>query len=191
MITLRINWWAFVIRGILAVLFGLLVWLFPGMALLTLIYLFGIYALVEGLFNLFSAFGRPHTSTQPWWALLLEGFISIAAGLCAFVLPGITALALLYLIAAWALITGILKLVAAVRLRRHMTGEWVLALAGILSIAFAILLVLAPGAGALAVVLWIGTFAILFGALLIFLGFRLLQWSHFAQRQPPITPFPA
>jgi uncharacterized membrane protein HdeD (DUF308 family) len=191
MLTLRTNWWAFVVRGFLAVLFGVLIWLFPGMALLTLVYLFGIYALVEGFFTFFAAFRHPSITTQPAWLLFLEGLISIAAGICAFVLPGITALALLYLIAAWALFTGILKLVAAVRLRHQMTGEWVLALAGILSIVFAILLVLAPGAGALAVVLWIGAFAILFGALLIFLGFRLLQWSHLAQRQPPISPFPA
>jgi uncharacterized membrane protein HdeD (DUF308 family) len=172
------NWWAFVLRGIFAIIFGVLTFLWPGMALLTLVLLFGAYAIVDGVFNIVASFRATGAGQQRWWVLLLEGIVSIIAGLVAFFMPGLTALALLYLIAAWAVVTGALEIAAAIRLRRQIRGEWLLALAGVLSIVFGVLLFLFPGPGALAVVLWIGAYAIAFGVLLIVLGVRLRRWER-------------
>jgi uncharacterized membrane protein HdeD (DUF308 family) len=178
MVVLVNNWWAFVIRGIAAIIFGILALILPGMALVTLILLWGIYALADGVFNLIGAFRRDAATQQSWWALLIEGIISIGAGIAAFVYPGLTALVLLYIIAAWALVTGVMELVAAARLRKQISGEWILVLTGIVSVLFGILLFVFPGAGALAVVLWIGVYAVVFGALLVSLGLRLRKWAH-------------
>jgi uncharacterized membrane protein HdeD (DUF308 family) len=171
------KWWTFVIRGVLAIVFGLLAFLLPGITLLGLIFLFGAYTLADGVFNIIGAF-QPDHQNRRWWVLLLEGIVSIAAGVIAFVYPGITALALLFVIAAWALVTGVLEIVAAIRLRRQIRGEWMLILAGVLSIVFAVLIVARPGVGALALVWWIGAYAIAWGALLIALGFRLRSWAR-------------
>src|SRR5438309_1354901 len=132
------NWWALARRGLVAIGFGILTLLLPGVTLAALILLFGGYALVEGVLNLIAAV-RGRGDDQPWWALLLEGLVSIAAGIAAFVVPGLTALAMLYMIAAWAIVTGVLEIVAAIRLRRRITGEACLALNGVLSIAFGVL----------------------------------------------------
>jgi uncharacterized membrane protein HdeD (DUF308 family) len=110
--------------------------------------------------------------------LLLQGLVGVAAGVVTLLWPGITALALLYVIAAWALITGALAVAAAIRLRKAITGEWLLALSGIASIGLGVVLILFPGAGALAVVLWIGAYAFVSGALLIALGLRLRSWGR-------------
>lgn len=186
MVVLAGNWWAFVLRGVLAILFGLLAFAMPGMALLTLVYLFGFYAIADGVFNLVAAFRRtPSPESQPWWALLIWGIVGIIAGLYALFAPGLTAIALLYVIAAWAIVTGIMAIAAAVRLRRHIRGEWLLALAGVFSIVFGVLLFLFPGAGALAVVLWIGAYATLFGATLIALGFKVRKWLRPGEEYPP------
>ena len=166
------RWWTFVLRGLMAILFGILSFLMPGMALLTLVFLFGIYAISEGIVNLIGAFRR-RGGEKHWGSLLLGGLVSVISGVLALVFPGITALALLYLIAGWAVATGILQIVAALRLRRQITGEWLLGTAGILSILFGVLLMLFPGPGALAVVLWIAAYAIVFGAMLIALGLKL------------------
>jgi uncharacterized membrane protein HdeD (DUF308 family) len=168
MFTLARYWWAVALRGLLAVLFGLAAFFWPGITLVTLVFLFGAYALVDGVFALVSAF-----RADDRWPLLFEGVVGIAAGVVAFVWPGITALALLYLIAAWAIITGILEIVAAVRLRKVIENEWLLALGGVASIILGVILVVAPGAGALGLVWAIGAYAILFGIALIALGFRL------------------
>ena len=147
----------------------------PGVTLAALILLFGGYALVEGVLNGTAAV-RGRGDDQPWWARLLEGLVSIAAGIIAFAVPGLTALALLYVIAAWAIVTGALEIVAAIRLRRRITGEAWLALNGVLSIAFGALTILVPGAGALSLVWLIGAYAIAFGALLLGLSLRLRRW---------------
>jgi uncharacterized membrane protein HdeD (DUF308 family) len=172
------NWWVFVLRGIFAIIFGVLTFLWPGMALLTLVLLFSAYSIADGVFNIVASFRATGAGQQRWWVLLLEGIVSIIAGLVAFFMPGLTALALLYLIAAWAVVTGALEIAAAIRLRRQIRGEWLLALAGILSIVFGVLLFLFPGPSALAVVLWIGAYAIAFGVLLIVLGLRLRRWAR-------------
>jgi uncharacterized membrane protein HdeD (DUF308 family) len=160
------NWWIVALRGVAAVLFGVLAALMPGITLFALVLLFGSYALIDGGFAIIAA-SRRRGGGGPWWALLFEGLVSIAAGIVAFVLPGLTALALVYVIGVWAIFTGVLEIIAAIRLRQQIQGEWWL------SVAFGGLVIFAPGAGALAMVLWIGAFSIVFGILLIALGFRL------------------
>jgi uncharacterized membrane protein HdeD (DUF308 family) len=177
------NWWALVIRGAAAVLFGVLTFIVPGISLASLVLLFGAYAIVEGVFNIIAAVrGR---GTERWWALLLEGLVSIGAGIVTFAWPGLTALALVYVIAAWAIVTGVFEIVAAVRLRHRITGEGWLIAAGVLSVVFGVLVALFPGAGALTIVLWIGAYAVVFGAMLIALAFRLRRWM--AEERAPVA----
>jgi uncharacterized membrane protein HdeD (DUF308 family) len=143
--------------------------------LAALILLFGAYALVDGIFNVIAAVsGR--SGARRWWALLLAGLVSIAAGIVTFSMPGLTALALVYVIGAWAIARGVFEIVAAVRLRKVIRNEWWLGLSGALSIVFGALMMLAPGAGALALVFWIGAYAVVFGALLVAFGVRLRGW---------------
>jgi len=185
MVVLIGNWWSFVLRGLVGVLFGLLALFSPGMALATLVYAFGFYAIADGVFNIIAAFRRNSatTASQPWWGLLLSGVAGIIAGFTALFYPGITAIALLYVIAAWAVVTGILEIAAAIRLRRQMQGEWLLALTGLLSMVFGVFIAIFPGLGALAVLAWIGVFATLYGMLLIALGLRLRGWTRRAVDQ--------
>jgi len=163
------NWWALALRGVAAVLFGLLTFFLPGITLVTLVLLFGAYALVDGLFNIVAFF----RVASHHWALLVEGVIGVIAGVLTFAWPAITAIALLYLISAWAIFTGVFEIVAAIRLRRVIPNEWLLFLMGTLSALFGILILMAPGAGALAIVLWIGIYAVMFGIVLLALAFRL------------------
>lgn len=180
------NWWAVLLRGVAGLLFGIFTFFAPGLSLAALVTVYGAYAFVDGVFAIVSAIRR-HGSTDRWGVLLLEGIAGIAAGLVTFFWPGITAVALLYLIAAWSLFTGIMEVVAAVRLRKVITGEWLLALSGVLSIGLGILLMLLPGPGVLAVVLWIGAYAIVFGSLLIALGLRLRSWGRHGTAHPAAT----
>src|SRR4051812_18572562 len=117
MVVLVGNWWTFVLRGILAIIFGLIAFFLPPVALLTLIFLFGFYAIADGVFNIIGAFRRNQPTQAPWWALLISGILSLIAGGLALFLPGLTAIALLYLIAGWAVVTGVMSIVAAIRLR--------------------------------------------------------------------------
>lgn len=171
-------WWAFVLRGILTFLFGILVLLLPEMAVISFALIFGIYAVVAGVFDIVAAVRRAAPGPRRWWALLASGVVSVLAGLVAFFRPAITAMSLLYLIAAWSLVTGILEIVAAVRLRKEIRGEWLLVGSGLLSAAFGVLLVAFPGAGALAVLSWIGAYAILLGVLLVVLGVELRRFAR-------------
>lgn len=180
---LRTNWWALLVRGLLAVLFGVLTIVVPGLTLAALILLFAVYALAEGVLNIIGAIRR-RGGKRHVWVLVVEGLVSILAGLVALFWPGITAIALVYVIAAWALLTGVLEISAAIRLRRKVRGEWLLALSGILSIALGVLLMLNPGVGALVMVIWIGAYAIVFGALLVFLGLRM----RLGRAAPPWVP---
>jgi uncharacterized membrane protein HdeD (DUF308 family) len=179
------KWWTFIVRGLLGILFGILAFIMPGPTLLGLVLLFGAYSIADGVFNIVGAF-RAEGEESRWWVLLIEGVVGIAAGVIAFVLPGLTALALVYLIAGWAIATGVLEIVAAIRLRRQIRGEWIMALAGVLSIVFGVLIAIRPGAGALALVWWIGAYAIVFGALLIALGIRIHQFQ--TALDPGTTP---
>ena len=166
------KWWALLLRGLVALIFGILTFVWPGISLTALVFLFGAYALVNGLFTVVAAFEAPHSYSH-WWALLLEGVFGVIAGVLSFVWPGITALVLLYLIAAWAVVTGAFSIAAAVRLRKVMTGEWLLALSGVLSALFGLILAAWPGTGALAVLWLIGVYAVALGVILMALAFKL------------------
>jgi uncharacterized membrane protein HdeD (DUF308 family) len=166
------NWWAVVVRGVVAVLFGIAAILQPGIALIALIALFGAYALIDGVFSIVGAV-RAGQHNQQWWVLALEGIAGIVVGLLTFFWPGVTALVLLYYIGAWAIITGVLEIAQAIRLRREIDNEWMLALAGVVSLVFGVLVVVNPGSGALAIVWVIGVYALIFGVILIALGLRL------------------
>lgn len=172
-----IRWSAVAMRGVVAVLFGAIAIMSPRITLASLIMLFGAFTLADGVLN-FVAAARAAQGHQPFWSLIFEGLVSVAVGLLTFMWPGITALALLYVIAAWALITGIAEISAAIRLRKVMRGEWLLALAGVLSCVLGALLFAYPGAGALAVVVWIGAYSLVFGALLLALALRLRNWTR-------------
>ena len=170
--TLTRYWWAVVLRGVAAVLFGLMALIWPGITVIVLVALFGAYALVDGIIGLGTAvFGGRERGRRGW--LVVEGIAGVLAGIFTFAWPGITALALLWLIAAWAIVTGVLEIVAAVRLRREIQGEWLLALSGVLSVLFGILLAVWPAAGVLSIVFLIGIYAIVFGVALVGLGLRL------------------
>jgi len=171
--TLTRHWWVLAVRGGVAVLFGLLALIWPGITVLALVLLFGAYALVDGVLALYTALAnRPEAQGRRGW-LALEGVAGVLAAIGAVVWPGITALALLYLIAAWALVTGVAEIVAAIRLRREIQGEWLMALSGVLSIVFGLLAFFYPTAGALAVVWLIATYAIVFGVVLLVLAFQM------------------
>src|ERR671939_1651041 len=172
MVILARNGWALALRGLAAILFGISALVVPHIALVVLIALFGAYALVDGIFAIVSAV-RAAQRHMRWWPLLVEGLAGIVIGVLTFVWPGITALVLLYFIASWAIVTGVFEILAAVRLRREITGEWLLALTGVLSVVFGLLLIIFPGAGALTVVWLIGIYALVFGFLLLGLAWRL------------------
>jgi uncharacterized membrane protein HdeD (DUF308 family) len=170
-------WWTILLRGIAAIMFGLLALLAPGVTLTVLVFLFGFYALVDGIGAIILGI-KDYGDREHWWATLIGGIVGVAAGLVTLVMPGITAVALLALIASWAIIRGILDIVAAIRLRHAIEGEWLLALAGTLSVTFGVLMMLYPGAGALAVIWWIGAFAIALGAALVALSFRVRGFTR-------------
>ena len=166
------SWWALVLRGLAAIAFGVLAFVWPQITLTALVFLWGAYALVDGAFAI-AAGVKSHGDNKRWWVLLLEGILGVAAGLVAFLVPGITALALLILIAAWAMVTGAFEIAAAIQLRKYIKGEWLLVLAGVASVLFALALLFNPAAGALTLVWLIGAYSIVFGVLLIVLGVRL------------------
>lgn len=166
------HWWTVLLRGGVAVLFGIALILFPGIALVTLVALWGIYAAVDGFFALVAGI-RGRQINPHWWVMVLEGIVSLIAGVGAFNWPGITALVLLSIIAAWAVITGVLEIVTAFRLRKEIEGELWMGLSGLASVIFGVLLFVFPGAGTLTLLWLIGVYAIAFGVMLIILAFRL------------------
>jgi uncharacterized membrane protein HdeD (DUF308 family) len=176
------NWWALVLRGVLGIVFGIFAFVMPAVALAALVVVFGAYALVDGLFNIVAAL-RGARGERAWWAVLLEGVAGVLAGLAAFLAPGLTAIVLLYVIAAWAILTGAFEVVAAVRLRQHISDEWLMGLSGVLSILFGVLVMVVPAAGALALVFLIGTYAFVSGLVLVALGFRLRGAARPTERE--------
>jgi uncharacterized membrane protein HdeD (DUF308 family) len=182
--TMSRNWWALVLRGIAAIAFGVLVIARPDLSLTAFILAFAIYAIAEGVVNVVGSL-RGAARHERWGALFVEGLVSIGAGLVALFWPGLTALALLFWIGAWAILTGALEIGAAIKLRRELEHEWLLGLAGVLSIAFGAAVIASPSSGALALLLWIGAYAIMFGVLLFALGVRLgLRSRHEAPAMP-------
>jgi uncharacterized membrane protein HdeD (DUF308 family) len=167
------NWWLLLLRGIAAVAFGVLAFFWPGLTLLTLTLLWGAYALSDGILALWAAISAKGGDTSARWWLAFGGVVSIIAGALTFFWPGMTTLALLVVIAVWSIVIGGLQIWGAIVLRKELRGEWLLALNGLLSVAFGVILMAQPGAGALAVVWIIGWYAMLFGCLYIALAIRL------------------
>jgi uncharacterized membrane protein HdeD (DUF308 family) len=170
------NWWIMALRGLFAVIFGLIALLAPRIALLALIYVFAAYALVDGGVAVITAI-QERDLLYRWGWVLFEGILSILVGIIAFANPALTAQALLYIIAVWAILTGVMEIAAAFAIREVVSREWVLALAGILSVAFGILLFIYPSAGILSILWLVGIYAIVFGILFIVYAFRLRSWA--------------
>ncbi|HEY1653819.1 MAG TPA: HdeD family acid-resistance protein [Candidatus Tumulicola sp.] len=181
------NWWALLIRGIAAIIFGILAFAWPGATWVVIGILFGAYAFVDGVFAIVATV-RAAQSHERWWPFLLEGIVGLAIAGITFYDVGITLFALYFTIAAWAFFTGILEIAAAVQLRKAIANEWLLILAGLCSILFGILMVWHPVAGLLAVIWLIAAYAIVFGIVMIALAFRLR--GH-ASAIPPAAPVAA
>ena len=171
------NWWLLLLRGIAAIAFGALALLWPGLTLITLTWLWGAYALSDGIIAIWAAFNATAGDPGPRWWLGLSGVVSIIAGCIAFYYTGMTTIVLLMFIASWAIIIGAVQIWAAIALRNVLEREWLLILNGVLSIAFGAILFAQPGAGALALVWMIAWYAMVFGGLYIALAFRLRQYK--------------
>ncbi len=165
--TLAQHWWVVLLRGIAAILFGLIALSRPGITIAVLVLFWGAYALVDGIFEVVAGVRAKYGS------LILLGVLGIAAGVVTFLWPAITAVALLYIIAFWAIVAGILQIAAAVRLRKEIEGEWLWMLSGVCTVILGFLLIARPGAGALSVVTLIAFFAMAWGVLLVILAFKL------------------
>lgn len=173
---LSARWWAVVLRGVFAIIFGVIALAEPGITLAALVITYGVYALADGLFSLVTL-ARGRRGLQPWWSLLLEGLLGIGAGVVSFVWPKLTLLVLVSIVAAWAIIRGGFLIAAAIRLRQEIKGEWLLALAGVLSVVLGVLIFMRPVSGAVAIAFVLGVYAIAFGVVLIGLGFRMKRWA--------------
>jgi uncharacterized membrane protein HdeD (DUF308 family) len=167
MVSLAQYWWAFVLRGIFALLFAIGAWGYPGLTLWLLIVFFGVYVLVDGITQIGVAFSEKR------WSYILAGLVGVAAGLLTFLWPGVTGFVLLLFIGFWALVKGILEIIAAIQLRKVIEGESFMILSGLASVLFAVIVLFRPGVGALAIAWIIGVYAFLFGLLSIFLGLKL------------------
>lgn len=171
---LRAHWWAFLVRGIIAVLFGLVCFFLTGAALYALVLLIPIFFVLDGILMITGAIRSSSASqTGQWWWQILGGVAGIAVGVVMFLWPGITALTLAIFVAAWAIITGAFELATAIRLRTALPNEWLWIVNGILSILLGILIFIFPGAGLVALVWLLGFYALLAGIAMIALSFRL------------------
>ncbi len=172
------KWWLFALEGVLAIGFGIIAWVWPDLTVLSLVVMFAAFSISIGVANLFAANDARQAGQSPW-GFIFNGVLGIATGVVVAIWPDISTLALMYVIAAWAIVTGIFDVVTAIELRKVIDNEWFLALGGIASIVFGVLAALFPGDGALALVWAIGLYSIVYGGFLIGLGFRL----HEAGRQ--------
>lgn len=170
------NWGLILLRGLLAIAFGVLAFIWPGITLISLVLLYGAFAFADGILAIAAAI-RGGAPAPRWW-LLLIGVFGIAAGVLTLLWPQITALVLLLFIAGWAIATGIMQIIGAFKLREEITDEWLLIASGVLSVAFGVLLAMWPKAGALAMVLVIGSFAIMYGILLVMFALRLRKHAE-------------
>jgi uncharacterized membrane protein HdeD (DUF308 family) len=168
------NWWLEALRGVAAIILGILAFAWPGIVLLTLVLFWGAFALVDGVLAIVAAVkgGNP----MPRWWLAIVGIAGIAAGALTFFMPGLTALVLVTFVAVWAIILGVMEIVGAIKLRKEIEGEWFLIVNGVLSVIFGILLLWRPGIGAITLVWIIGAYAILFG--IIHIAFALKLKKH-------------
>jgi len=166
------NWWLLLLRGVAALLFGLAALFWPEITLVSLVILFGAFVVVDGIFSLAAAF-RERGVHPRWWVVLLEGLIGLTLGGATLAWPEITALVLIYLAASWAVLTGVLEILAALALREELRGEWLLALIGLASVLIGVVLFAQPGAGMVAVSWLIGVYALIFGLLMIALSWKM------------------
>lgn len=174
-------WWTFVLRGLVAIVFGVLAFVAPALGIAVLVGLFAAWALIDGAADILTGI-QSRSRDRNWWLSLLEGIVGVVAGVLALLFPVLAAGALLVIIAVWSIFTGVFEIVAAIRLRQQIQGEFWLGLAGVASILFGLLLFIFPAAGALTVVWLIGGFAIAFGVMLILLGLRLRGVDQMAKR---------
>lgn len=180
------SWWMWMLRGVVAVIFGILALTMPGITFAALVTLFAAFMLVNGVFALGSLLFR-RAGDRPWWSTLLEGILGITVGLLTFALPGLTTLVFITYLAFWAILSGVFELVSAVRLRKEIEGEWALGLAGVLSIILGLAFIINPGAGVLTVAWMMGAYALVYGALMLVLGTRLRSLLKGAEKN---THFP-
>lgn len=166
------HWWVFLVRGLVAIAFGLVAFFYPVATLLTFILFYAVFSIVDGVFAVVSAVRGQEGMGARWW-LALIGVLSVAAGLAAYFWPGLTALALLTLIGIWALVYGVVEIIGAIRLRKEIDNEWLLLVHGILAALFGLIVLVRPGAGALALIWLIASFALASGVVLIILSLRL------------------
>ena len=171
------NWWLLLLRGIASIIFGVLAFAWPGLTLVTLVLFYGAFALVDGVIALVAAFSGGAKPLPTWW-LVIVGLLGIAAGIVTFVMPGITALLLIIFIGAWALVHGIFEIIGAIQLRKEIDNEWMLILSGVVSVLFGLIVLIAPGAGALGLVWVIAAYSIVFGISFVALAFRLKNHRH-------------
>ena len=172
------NWWLLLLRGVTSILFGILAFIWPGLTLVALIFLWGAYAVIDGGIALWAAISGRAGEMAPRWWLIVVGIVGVLAGLVAFSSPGVTALVLLMFIAGWAIATGVFQIIGAIKLRKEIDNEWLLILGGIISVLFGVSMMLAPGAGALALVWVIGAYSVVIGAIFVALALRLRKHTH-------------
>lgn len=171
------NWWALALRAVAAIFIGLFALMRPGITLIALITLFGVYAMADGLFALVAAIRGIHAGER-WGWMMFEGVVGVVIGVIALTNHAIGALALTWLVAGWALTTGVLEIIAGIRLRKIMTGEWLLLVAGVLSVILAFLIISRPGIGVVLLVSWVGAYALISGIVLLGVAFRVRSWER-------------
>jgi uncharacterized membrane protein HdeD (DUF308 family) len=166
------NWWLFTLRGVLGIIFGLIALIFPGATILSLVIFFSAYTLVDGVFGVISAIRAIRRKEDRWGLLIFEGLLNIAVGVAAFLWPGLTVVAFVWLIAAWAIVSGGLMTAAGFRLNMD-HGRWWMVLGGLLSLAYGVLLTITPFIGAIVLTWWLGAYALVFGVALVVFSFKL------------------
>jgi uncharacterized membrane protein HdeD (DUF308 family) len=170
------NWWALALRAIAAIIIGVFALTRPGITVIALVTLFGVYAMADGLFAIVAAIRGIH-ARERWGWMMFEGIVGLIVGIVALTNPAIGALALTWLVAGWALSTGVLEIIAGIRLRKIMTGEWLLLVAGILSVILAFLIISRPRLGIVLLVSWVGAYALISGIVLLGVAFRVRSWT--------------
>jgi uncharacterized membrane protein HdeD (DUF308 family) len=179
------NWWLFTLRGVLGILFGLIALIFPGPTMLSLVLFFSAYMLVDGVFGIISAVRAIRRKEDRWGLLIFEGLLNIAVGIAAFLWPGLTVIAFVWLIAAWAIVTGGLMTAAGFRLNID-HGRWWMVLGGLLSLAYGVLLIITPLIGAIVLTWWLGAYALVFGVALVIFSFKLRSRQHEGVSPTPV-----
>ena len=175
-IMLHPSWWVLLLRGAAAIIFGVLTWMQPAASAAALVLVFGAYVFVDGLLGIYTAI-KSRQQSRHWWVVLLWGLTGVVVGVLTVINPAITALVLTIYIGVWALMTGVLQIVAALRLRKEIQGEWVLVLGGLLSVLFGIFVLMQPGAGMMAMLWVLATYAVIFGVLMVILAFKIKKFT--------------